>query len=104
MAEMSKETIDKLKEMVIAKKALSGGGVGTDGVDTIDIGLNVAYRNIFINDPQGSIVLKDLLRICKYGKEIDNLYEATLHNLAVVILTKCGLGIDDIEDALIKGI
>ncbi len=104
MSEITGDTLDKLKAQMIAKRLIAGGGVGTDGVDTNDPAMNAAYRNIFINDPNGQLVLKDLLRVFRYGEEIDNLYEATLHNAAIVVLTKCGLGVDDIADALLKGI
>ena len=71
-------------------------------------------QGVDINDKHIEIIVRQMLKKVRvvdpgdtallYGEEIDNLYEATLHNAAIVVLTKCGLGVDDIADALLKGI
>ncbi len=101
---MDERGAEQLKAQMIAKRLVAGGGAGTDGSNMSDPALNAAYRNIFVNDPQGQIVLKDLLRELHYGGMINDMYESVGHNVAIVILTKCSLGADDISDAIIKGI
>ena len=51
------------------------------------------YRHIFFNSPIGLEVLTDLLTELGFGSTLDpdKPYQVHQHNLAIVILAKCGV-------------
>jgi hypothetical protein len=51
------------------------------------------YRQVFLNSPLGLDVLTDLLTELGFGSTLDpeKPYQVHQHNLAVVLLAKCGI-------------
>jgi len=64
------------------------------------------YRHIFFNSPIGLEVLTDLLTELGFGSTLDpdKPYQIHQHNLAIVLLAKCGVfgkgTLDDVVTAL----
>ena len=62
--------------------------------------LSVAYRNTFVENEEGREVLKDLLKMLKFAEKGDTLIHMAMHNVAIEILSKCGIDFDEILNTI----
>jgi len=101
---MDSKLKDNLIQAVSARKTLLRDDTGTSGIGYPDSATIAAYRNVFINDPQGQIVLKDLLQILRFSEKGSDMYHLAMRNVGLEILTRCGIGVDDLVETIIKGL
>jgi len=92
-----------LLQAVNARKTLLRNDLGTNDTEEADFALRAAYRNVFINDKDGNIVLGDLMKMLKFTEKGSDNYHLAMRNVALEILTRCGIEGDDIIGAIIGG-
>lgn len=92
---------DQLKAAVTAREIVHA--TGTDGAE-FSPAMSVAYRNVFIEDPQGQAVLADLLKLLKFSEKGSDMFHLAMRNVGLEILTRCGIEEDNLVDILIKGL
>jgi len=101
---MDSKLKDNLLLAVNAKKVLSRKDLGTADTEYADASLIAAYRNVFVNNPEGHIVLADLMKILKFTEKGSDNYHLAMHNIGLEILTRCGIGSDDIINGILRNL
>ena len=96
------DNIELLKATVMAKQRLVNHDAGTSGVLSADAALMSAYHNVFSGE-EGLSVLTDLLEMLRFTQKGEDLTHMAMHNVALEILTRCGVGSNDIVRRSIRG-
>lgn len=87
-----KNLLEHLKKTLPTRPTRDNVGTKTHKPDETVL---VAWQNL-AQHPDFGIVLEDLAQLCCFSRRAENLIEVAGHNLFLEILTRAGVGVDDI--------
>jgi hypothetical protein len=58
------------------------------------------YRQTFLSTPESLETLKDIMRMLHFGSKGTGEIEMAMHNVALEILTRCGITVEDIINSI----